>query len=122
MERCTVTLGRKIARLRKQRDWTQDQFAERVGVHGRHISRWETDKSKPTIDKIRKIADVFGTSAEDLIKESGEEFVVCEQDRALTKHMKLIEDLSEDDKEIVIRLIKALSTKRRMEKVLRPGE
>ena len=117
-----MSLGRKIAKLRKERDWTQDQFADKVGVHGRHISRWETDKSKPTIEKIRRIAEVFGISAEDLIKENGEEFVIQEQDRTLIKHIKLIEDLNEGDKQIVIQLIKALSIKRRMEKVLRAEE
>lgn len=114
-----MTLGRKIAKLRKQRDWSQDQFAEKVGVHGRHVSRWETDKSKPSIEKIRRIAELFGTNAEELIKENGDEFVFKEQDKAFLKHIKEIENLNEDDKEIVIRLIKALSTKRRMEQVLR---
>ena len=117
-----MSLGKKIAKLRKQRDWTQDQFAGKVGVHGRHISRWETDKSNPSIKTIKKIAGVFGISTEELIKEDGDEPVLQEQDRALIKQIKLLEDLNEDDKTIVIKLIQALAAKRRMEKVLRSCE
>jgi transcriptional regulator with XRE-family HTH domain len=115
-----MMLGEKIATLRKQKGWTQDQFAEKVGVHGRHVSRWETDKMKPSVKVLKKIAEVFEISVEELIKENGVRHVI--QDMELTKQLKRVEDLSEDDKEIVVKLIRALSTKRRLEKVLQAEE
>jgi len=115
-----MTLGEKIAQLRKLKNWTQDQFADKVGVHGRHISRWETDKMKPSVTGLKKIAEVFGINVEELIKDNGTGQIV--QDMELVKYLKQVEDLNEEDKDIVIKLIRALSTKRRLEKVLRSEE
>ena len=117
---CVMTLGEKIAQLRKLKNWTQDQFADKVGVHGRHISRWETDKMKPSVTGLKKIAEVFGINVEELIKDNGTGQIV--QDMELVKYLKQVEDLNEEDKDIVIKLIRALSTKRRLEKVLRSEE
>ena len=35
------TLQKKIAKLRKLRDWTQDDLAKKMEVHKSHVSRWE---------------------------------------------------------------------------------
>jgi transcriptional regulator with XRE-family HTH domain len=114
-----MTLGRKIATLRKQRDWTQDQFAEKVGVHGRHISRWETDKIKPPIKKLGRIAEVLDISVEELIRGNGGEYADI-QDEDLVNQLKQVEELDDEDKKMVVRLIDALVTKKKMENVLRP--
>lgn len=114
-----MTLGEKIAKLRKQKDWTQDQFAAKLGVHGRHISRWETDRIKPPMKRLRQIADLFNTSVEAMVRDDELEPVI--EDRELMRQCKQMEELTEEEKTIIITLIQALVTKRRMEKLLRPG-
>ena len=34
-------IGKFIAKMRKEKDLTQEQFAEKLGVSNRSISRWE---------------------------------------------------------------------------------
>lgn len=40
------TLGKKISELRKQRDMTQDELAEKMGVSSQAVSKWENEVSQ----------------------------------------------------------------------------
>lgn len=48
-----MTLGERIYRLRNDRNMTQEQLAEKLGVTRQSISKWEGDLVKPEIDKLR---------------------------------------------------------------------
>ena len=41
------TIGEKINTLRKQRNMTQDELAEKMGVSSQAVSKWEKDLSIP---------------------------------------------------------------------------
>lgn len=47
---------------------TQTEMAERLGVTNKAVSKWETGKSKPTTNTLRKIAALFGLSIDELLK------------------------------------------------------
>ncbi len=57
-----MSLGSRIRVLRKELSLTQDEFADKIGVHGRQLSRYEIDINKPSIDILIKIADVCEVS------------------------------------------------------------
>lgn len=48
--------------LRKQKNLTQEQIAEALGVSSQAISKWETNTSYPDISLLPIIADYFGVS------------------------------------------------------------
>ena len=50
--------------LRKQREMTQEQIAEVLGVSCQAISKWETNLSYPDISLLPIIADYFGVSVD----------------------------------------------------------
>lgn len=56
-----------ITSLRKEKNWTQKELAERLGVTDKAISKWETGKSYPDISLLPKIADIFGVSTDLLL-------------------------------------------------------
>lgn len=70
-----MTIGQKIMSMRKARGWSQEELAERIGVTRQAVSRWEADSSKPDAEKIIAVCDLFGVSADYLLRESyqGEE-------------------------------------------------
>jgi len=47
---------------------TQSEMAERLGVTTKAVSKWETGKSKPTTNTLRKMAALFGISVEELLR------------------------------------------------------
>lgn len=76
-----MTMGEKILKLRKARGWNQEELAEHIGVTRQAVSRWESDSAKPDADKIIALCDLFGISADYLLREqySAENAAVREQ-------------------------------------------
>ena len=58
--------GTLLKTLRKQADMNQEQLADTLGVSISAISKWETGKNLPDIEKITALANVFSLSVEDL--------------------------------------------------------
>lgn len=63
----TGSLGKRIAQLRKQNGFTQEQLAERVGVSAQAVSKWENDISCPDITTLPLLADIFHVSVDELL-------------------------------------------------------
>lgn len=51
-----IELGKKIAELRKKKDWTQVEFAKKLKIHRTAVTRIELGKVNSTINMLRKIA------------------------------------------------------------------
>lgn len=64
-----MTLGEKILSLRTARDMSQDDLAEKLEVSRQSVSKWETGQSTPDLDKIIKLADLFGVGVDELVRE-----------------------------------------------------
>lgn len=64
-----MTLGEKLLKMRKARGWSQEELANQVGVTRQAVSRWEAGTAKPDADKIVVICDLFGVSADYLLRE-----------------------------------------------------
>ena len=63
-----MTLGTRIARLRKEQGLSQEAFAEQIGVSRQAVSKWESDASVPEVDKLVQISALFGVSIDSIIK------------------------------------------------------
>ena len=64
-----MTLGEKIARQRKELNYTQEQLADILGVSRQSISKWESDISYPETDKLIELGKLFDCSMDYLLKE-----------------------------------------------------
>lgn len=56
-----------IKALRKERNLTQDQLAEKLNVTRQAVSNWENGKTQPDVDTLVKLAQVLEISVENLI-------------------------------------------------------
>ena len=57
-----LTIGEKIALLRKEKGITQTELAEYLFLAPQTVSRWETGGGTPEIMLLPKIAAFFGVS------------------------------------------------------------
>ena len=64
-----MTLSEKILSLRTARGLSQGDLAEKLGVSRQSVSKWETGQSTPDLDKIIKLADLFGVTVDELVRE-----------------------------------------------------
>ena len=67
-----MTMGEKILNMRKAREWSQEELADRAGVSRQAVSRWESGSAKPDADKIIILCDLFGISADYLLRDNYE--------------------------------------------------
>ena len=62
------TFGNFLYSLRKNAGISQSQLADQLCVTNKAVSKWETGKSKPTTNTLRKIAALFGLSIDELLR------------------------------------------------------
>ena len=62
-----IRFGRKLARLRKQKGWTQQYLAVHSGIGRPHISNIETGKKEPCLRALEILADSLGMSLPQLV-------------------------------------------------------
>jgi len=62
------SIGNRINEYRRQRNITQEQLAEAMGVTSQAVSKWENDISCPDISVLPQLADYFNTSLEQLVR------------------------------------------------------
>ena len=62
-----LNIGETIKKLRKEKDITQEEFAEFLGVSCQSVSRWENNSCYPDIELIPTIAEFFGISLDNLM-------------------------------------------------------
>ena len=59
--------GAYISRLRREKDWTQLEMADKLNVTHQAVSRWEKGDSFPDIAVLSSLAGLLGVSVDDLL-------------------------------------------------------
>ena len=67
-----MILADKIMNERKKNGWSQEELAEKLAVSRQSISKWEGAQAIPDIQKIIKMAELFGVSTDYLLKDDME--------------------------------------------------
>ena len=62
-----MNLGENIYRLRTQRNMSQGDFADAMEVSRQSVSKWENNSAVPELDKLVKMAEVFGITLDELV-------------------------------------------------------
>lgn len=62
-----MTFGDKLAKLRREQNYTQEQLADMLGVSRQSVSKWESDVAYPETDKLVKICEMFNCSSDYLL-------------------------------------------------------
>lgn len=62
-----MSLGEKIADLRKANKLSQEDLAEKVGVARQTISKWELEETAPDIKQAQELSRIFNISLDELV-------------------------------------------------------
>ena len=60
-------IGEIISSLRKEKGMTQNELAEKMNVTDKAVSKWERNLSCPDVNSIPKLAEILGTTVEELL-------------------------------------------------------
>ncbi len=62
-----MNLGETIYRLRTEKNLSQGDLADAMDVSRQSVSKWENNSATPDLDKLVKLAQLFGISLDELI-------------------------------------------------------
>lgn len=88
-------VGSFLKELRKEKQLTQEQLAERLGVSRRTVSRWETGSNMPDLDVLIEMADYYDVQLRELL--DGER-KSDREDEELNETVLKVADYSNDEK------------------------
>lgn len=82
-----MNLGEKLFELRKAKNLTQDDMAEKLNVTRQTVSKWETNQSTPDFDKIMPLCELFEIGVEELLtgKKTEEREEKKKEEKVLTR-------------------------------------
>ena len=99
-------VGSFLRELRKVKQLTQEQLAERFGVTNRSVSRWETGSNMPDLSILVELADFYDVDIRDIIdgERKGEDMNKEEKER-----LQLVADYAETEKNILLMRLRIFS-------------
>lgn len=56
-----------LQHLRAERNMTQEQLAMLLGVSRQSVTKWESEKSQPEMDKLLKMCEIFDCTLDELV-------------------------------------------------------
>lgn len=62
-----MSLGQRLLELRKSKQLSQEEVADKLKVTRQTISKWETDQSTPDFDKIVPLCQLYGITSDELL-------------------------------------------------------
>ena len=91
-----MTIGKRIAALRREKNLKQDDLAQMLEVSPQAVSKWENDQTCPDISLLPKMAKILGVSVDELL--SGKQ--------GLQPVVTLVpEDQRKDIKDMMLRIV-----------------
>ena len=99
-------IGSFLKELRKEKGITQEEFAEKINVAGRTVSRWETGTNMPDISLLIEIAEFFDVSIPEIINGERKSEIMNEEVKEVAEKLS---DYANVEKESIIKSIRSFS-------------
>jgi len=111
-----MNVGENIKKIRKERGMLQKQVAAEVGLDQSNYNKIENGQRQPSIEALYKLAKLFGMTTDQLINlEEGIPNEVVIEDEPLTQQLKLINQLEDDDRSVIFKMIDTMLTKKKFQ-------
>lgn len=83
-----MKFNEKLLQLRKEKGYSQEELAQKLGVSRQAISKWEVSDSYPEVENILEICKLFDVSTDYLLKDELEEInTISSQDKTRKKRV-----------------------------------
>lgn len=95
------SFGTRLANIRKEKNLTQNDIADKLNISAQAVSKWENDLTSPDIETLIKLSDIFTISLDDLVgKKKSEPVYLPESERKDVNKMilRINVDSAEGDK------------------------
>ena len=100
-----VKIGAFLKELRKEKNITQEELADKMGVSRRTVSRWETGTNMPDMDILIDISDFYDVDLREIL--DGERKDI-KMDNETKETVLKVEEVSNEEKAKIVRNIHVL--------------
>jgi transcriptional regulator with XRE-family HTH domain len=111
--------GARLKGLRKQKNWPQKVLTAQVGIRFQQLNKYESGLNIPPAEMLVKLADALSVTVDFLLTGSPVEDSPLAGSR-LFRRFKVLEALTANEQETVIKVIDAIVAKGRMTSPLAP--
>lgn len=101
-----ISFGKKLRESREAKEFSQSELAKRLNTNHSIIGKYERDEVKPTIDVVKKLAEVLETTAGYLLGESEDRELL--KDPTMLKRLNDIAKFPEKDKNCILYALDAM--------------
>lgn len=106
--------GLVIKKIREQKGMLQKQVAAELGIGYTNYNKMENGNREPSVKEIQQLAKLFGMTVDQLLDFEGElPQEVSIEDKPGFEQMNLINQLDEEDKSTVMKIIDTMLTKKK---------
>lgn len=114
-----ASFGEHLKELRSEKNISQSDLADLISMHSTHISRYERDLTQPTLEVIKKIAEVLSVSSDALIYGSSDQQAKNKiKDTELLTMFNKVQSLDSKDITVIKSLLNAYILKTDLQKNL----
>jgi len=99
------SLGSRLTRLRRAKDWSQSELAARIGTKSNQVSKFERETYQPGLETLSKLAEALETTSDFLL--TGREPKEA-HDARLRARLPLLENLPRELRDVVVEFLDTL--------------
>lgn len=99
------TIGQRLARIRKERGFTQNELAERIGILQTLVTDYECDRLRLSAEMAIRFAVALEITVDELLRPRQKKTVSKKPARRVLRRLELIEALPSHHQQTVLRTI-----------------
>jgi transcriptional regulator with XRE-family HTH domain len=112
-----------LKRLREQKGLLQKQVASDLGIGYSNYNKLENGIRDVSLEELKKIAKYYGLTLDELVFMDDQKTIEVKiEESSKNEQLELIEELDEDDKNMIYKLINTMLTKKRMKELLNSSQ
>lgn len=66
--RMNVEIAQRLAAMRREKGYSQEELANRLGLSRQAVSKWERAESSPDTGNLIALADLYGVTLDELVR------------------------------------------------------
>ena len=95
-----IKIGAFLRELRKEKELTQEQLAEKFGVSSRSVSRWENGNTMPELGILVELADYYEVDIKEIIEGERKSEIMEKKEKDT---LRKVADYAEAEKKLVVK-------------------
>jgi transcriptional regulator with XRE-family HTH domain len=112
-----MTVGEKIKQIRKDKGLQQKTVATDVGLDQSNYNKVENGKREPSVEILQKLAVILDVTVDELLNSENKMHPtpVTVEDKTVSEKIRLVEQLEEEDKNVIYRMLDTMLTKKKFQ-------